>query len=1117
MPTSYSPSLILLFILLICGRIRAQEPQVFPVKKDGKWGFMDQEGRLVLDPRFDALSPAANFGYFRVQIGNRQGILDGRGKSLIPVSFDRVRILDSLIFAVESDRGWTVIDQKLEVLRSQYFADVQALQDGFFRVKTENGWGVLDEAGRMACPALFSSVQVLKAPFFQVAGDRGNGVVRFDGKKIIPAEYREILLLRDQLFLVKKKGNWLLFDADGRSVSERKFRDFEPLGDNFLRLFDYAGAHLYSMPCKRIIAREDGQRFLPLTQDYLLTVQRASMGVIDLCGQSVLPAHYEEIQWFGNGLFRVRRQGRWTVVGARGKVFSQRAYDYIAPLQGRFAKMVREEKFGLLNTGGEEVLAPVFKKIEIAGRVVKAYREAADPLAPLTMELFQFDERGALLGDARLQNHFTIQVGRRAGSGRSEDRQKAQYVLDRFEWFYDSQTGRWGLRDIQNGVAKIEPTFEQVLVYPDLGITLVGLSAAANLELERTSFRMNHLFGIVQNDSGLLMGKMAFRHVFIEDFRAGHGLARCILEDGRFGLVSLQGQIRPERYAYIGPFRDGLARVALSGRLSASLQAKYPLQSLRSFLHSWQSGYVLMDNTRYDHLLLDRGSVFCENGVWSFLDTTGHVFGGHTFQFASNMVNGVAMINQGGKWGLYGKNGRIVLPCAYDEIRFLEETNNTIVQLYVRKPRYGLIDTLGKLAINAVYDEVGPVSAGRLAVMKDGQWGFANREGQLVIPCRYEEVRAFQEDLAAVKYHGKWGYIDPAGKVIIPFQYQKSGDFSHGRAWVYLSPGGYGYIDRQGREVIAADYDWAGPYTFGVAIVREAGKYGLIDPEGRTIVEPRFYDIQPFSPNGLARVQVKKAGHAYGLINARGELVGSRLFGQIGPFAEGLAPVESNGKFGYVDVRGDLVIKPRFDRAASFSEGRAAVYLEQGCSYIDPSGSVLTDFEYTDCQDFKDGRAVVFKGLRKAGLLDTEGHLVLEPSIDRLVEFTEGRGLVRDPRYRFYFITEEANPYRRYYDAAKAYQNGVAVVKVDEKWGIINRKGITLIRPKYSRIGTFENGYAKVEIEGYRGLSNLEGDLIVKPGFEHISYVGAGLFRIEQGDQIGYCDRQGEWVWELTR
>ena len=212
-----------------------------------------------------------------------------------------------------------------------------------------------------------------------------------------------------------------------------------------------------------------------------------------------------------------------------------------------------------------------------------------------------------------------------------------------------------------------------------------------------------------------------------------------------------------------------------------------------------------------------------------------------------------------------------------------------------------------------------------------------------------------------------------------------------------------------------------------------------------------------------------------------------------------------------------MVIPCIYPKVSGFSEGRAVVQKNGLCGYIDPSGKEIIPLEYSRCLDFKDGKAVVYKGMRKAGVIDRNGQVIIEPSIDRLLLFAEGRGLVRDESsYQFYYITEEANLYDGYYERATGFKHGVAVVQINGKWGIINQKGIEVIPPKYDRIESFENGFAKVRIEGFNGLSNLKGEVIAEPDYEFISYAGEGLFRVEQGDKIGYCDSEGNWVWGLN-
>jgi hypothetical protein len=59
------------------------------------------------------------------------------------------------------------------------------------------------------------------------------------------------------------------------------------------------------------------------------------------------------------------------------------------------------------------------------------------------------------------------------------------------------------------------------------------------------------------------------------------------------------------------------------------------------------------------------------------------------------------------------------------------------------------------------------------------------------------------------------------------------------------------------------------------------------------------------------------------------------VYDEIGPFSEGLAPVEVNGKWGFIDTKGNMVIPAVYDSAGSFSEGLAQVKVNGKWGYID--------------------------------------------------------------------------------------------------------------------------------------------------------------------------------------
>ena len=1109
-------SFIYTILLLVSCTIPMAAQPYFPVKKNQLWGLITKEGKIIHDPQYEAMSSFDQFGYAVVQKQGNVGILNNLAQLVLPVVNEDVRILDSLLFSIKKEQGWVLINQKQEQLISGAYQEIKRIDKGLFLLKKDNLWGIAKADGTIIANPQFEEIQKVTDQQFLVYNEkRQKGVLLISGELVLKPAFDELLFLKNGLILAKSNSQWGILDQMGKMNTKMRYKAFDFMSDHYIRLYTYDETHLFSLPCKRVIAEEKANNFLPLSSSFVLLKKQGKIGLIDFCGSQVLATVYDEILWYNKSTFRVKKEGKWALVQKGDIPKTPFQYQHISPLMGQLALFRRAGKVGIINASTEEVVHPLYAHIEINGNTAKAYQNKSEKEVA-RVDLLKFDTRGKLTGDLSIEKHYKVRIGAGKNFGAGQDTEQSAYILPKYEWFYESESDRWGLRGNQSGDVQIVPTFEEVEVFSQLGFTLVGLPNGQDFEWERTTIRLNKIYGLVDNDSGRLLGRMQYRHIFMEDFEQGYPFARCILTDGTYALLARNGQLSDKRYTYIGNFKNGIARTARGGALMAGMQNPFAIGGLHDYLLDLKTPFTLIDNTTYDELLLNKGVIYCEQANWSYIDSLGQEIGEDTFDFVIDMVNSVGMVYNNGKWGLMGSNGRLIIPCAYDDLTFLENTDNQIVKLYVRKTRYGLIDTLGQLTINAIYDEIGSIREGRLAVMQNGQWGFANQEGNLIIPCQYDDVRSFHEGLAAVRTGNNWGYIDRSGKTLISAKYKTAGDFSNGLAAVEENSL-LGYIDTLGNYRIQPLFKEARTFNQGIAIIKKEGLYGIIDTKGAYLQKPRYQYIEDFDLNGLAIVQTVKGKDRYGVIDRQANIISTTFYREILPYSEGLAVVKSNEKFGYIDTKAKLVIPCQFVKANPFSQGRAAVYKDGNCGFIDINGVAVTNYAFSRCQDFSDDRAVVYRGMRKAGLVDLEGNLVLEPSINQLLNFSEGRGLVRDQEYRFYYITEEADLYQGFYEKAKEFQNGVAVIQMDKKWGVINRKGITLVRPKYSRITNFENGYAKVEIDGVSGLSDINGEMIVKPGFEYISYAGSGLFRVEQGDQIGYFDQAGNWVWKLQR
>jgi len=1109
------------FLMLFYPLLQAQQqhtPQVYPIKVDKKWGLMDANGKIVLQPNYNAIGEFKRFGYAVMQRNGGVGMLNNEGKELVAPIYDDLKMLDSTLISVMKDGMWKVINLEGQTVLAPGYGKVKVLNRQFLAFTKNHQWGLVDVTGKTIAKPVFESIEIFKKDYFLTKKDGNLGLITLNGKEIISPKAEEISIYNSNLFFFQKNGKWGAVTFDGRQVIPNGFRTFSKVADNFIKLIANHNAFLFSTYTNSIIAQGEYEAFYPFSRDYVIAKKNRLLGLIDECGTVNLPTKYYEIQAYSDDLFRVNLGGKWGVVDENDQVVIDFNYDYIAPMKDNYCVVIKNKRLGVANYLGSLVVPTKFDRIELETDRAKAYLQGK-------LEVFNFNNEGELSNVNQFDNFFTLKIGKKKEIDRFRRfNTENQYVLTNFEWFYSPLHDKWGLRRLDDGSIQIEPTFDEVRVQQELGLTLVGIEQFSNYDFDRTSYRFEMTYGLVNNEVGLLVKEVDLVDLRLSDFAQGLPSARCIFSNGRHGLINRIGKVLIRNYGYIGEYHDGMARASVLGKMSGTLKdKKHGLGQLKDFLDELIAPAWCTDFTLHDREFNAKATVTCEGCSWGYIDTIGQMIVPSQYTFATDFVSEVGIVECDGKFGLVSQAEELI-PCNYDGVSFMEYTDNKIIRVYKKDEKYGLIDTLGQLRVDLKYDEIGSFYENRLAVKFNGNWGFVNKDGQEVIPCRFGKVGNFSDGWAAAKIGNDWGYIDKMGDVQVDFNYSQAGNFVNGMAYVKRESEPFGYINKEGKWLINPAFSGANDFNeFGLArfeeLVGNHYKTGLINKKGEVVIKPKFVVISPFDENGLAVAGYGNVPTKFGIIDLDGRMITSQPFREIGSFSEGLARVRTKNGYGYINEKGQTVISPKFVKSGNFSEGKAyARDSDTGrYGYIDKKGHWLIKPQFSRCLDFKDEKAVVFQGNKKAGLIDESGEFMIEPSINQMLIFSEGRGLVMDYKDGFYYITDQANIYDGFYEKAGEFHNGIAVVKSEGKWGVINQKGIEIIPPKYDKIEEFVNGYARVRISGFSGLANLKGELIVQPDYEYISYAGEGLFRVEKDDKIGYYNMKGDSVWDLRK
>lgn len=1090
-------------LLLILITISLDAQVLLPVKQNGKWGLINSKGNLKVLPTYDALDIYNEYGYVLAQKKDKLGLINNEGKQILPAIYDEINLLNQYFFEVLDYKKWKLINKSSNILLNNY-EDLRLLSEDLIAFQENKQWGAISQEGKIIIPPKFDSITYEKDYIITHKSSK-LGLYSKQGKYIFDNIVTQIKFINKDLILFQVNDKWGGIDQNDNLLFPPSFQYFTFNLPYYLELGNENTVAIYSLLNNSVvsISKIKGNKIEPFSEDLFLLRKDTYCGLINKEGKIIVPVLYDEILYFSTYLFRFKRANKWGIIDyVNNKVFNLEL-DYIAPLQEGISIIKNNNKYGLLDGTGKPLLAPDYDKIELDDNKIKAYREEV-------VEILFLQTDGTIIdANTNTEEHYTFSINRRKENIQTED-QKRQ--LKRHEWFYDATTQKWGLRSLNDGSNYILPQFDYIEVKQELGFTLVGIKKNNKYRFGQTQYNFEMVYGLVNNAIGRLVTPLDFLHIYFSDFEEKAPLARCVFSDGTFGLIDTIGRIVMKEVSFIGEFKDGKAAIGFGGKLSGTLKSVLRIEPLSSFLKKLTTSHYINSYTEDDQYFDGNAWLTCENCIWGYIDKLGKIVVTPVYDFVKEYEKGVGLVYKNEKWGAVNKEGNPFLDCEYTNIQYTG--NKEMLIVHHKSIKYGLIDTLGRIVVPAKYDELENVNHIYIPINIDNKWGFADKNGNLIISPQYEVVNSFSQNFASVKYNGKWGLIDTKGSIIVPFKYNKMGNFEEGLIWV-KSGSEYCYINEYEKVQFCINASFVNDFKFGVARVIEQGRWGLINRLGEYVVRPKFNEIKSFDDNGLAIVQYGDSNIKFGVINIKGELVTVTNYNYIYPFSEGFAAVKYKDKYGYINTKGQLIIPTIYSRASPFKEGRAAVQQDGFCGYIDYNGKVIVNLEYSKCLEFKDGKAVVYKGYQKGGVVEKNGAQIITPSLNRLLNFEEGRGLVRDAQHRFYYITEDTSLYNGYYEDATFFQNGVAIVKIKQQWGIINYKGLSIVPPKYDYIYPFVNAHAKVRTQGTYGLVGLDGKICLPNEYEQITYLGEGIYKVEKNEEIGYFSQSEKWIWEI--
>ncbi len=632
--------------------------------------------------------------------------------------------------------------------------------------------------------------------------------------------------------------------------------------------------------------------------------------------------------------------------------------------------------------------------------------------------------------------------------------------------------------------------------------------------------------------------------------------------------------------------------------------------------YSFGTLFGLMDSkgerktmARFEQIQVNPNSwiTFRKDNHWGLLSLKDEVLLTPMLTEITHFDKNVMVAKRGNSVGVVNRSGKVIIPFRYEKVTI---SNDTLCFFRDRK-FYKWVNSDGEIVQNLNLEALEPFSTNNVAKAKyAGKWGLLNWEGQWIIPPSGDEIIVFRQ-AAKIKVKGKWKYFyfDKNGRpskvkrIILVSDGEMEeedpnvGGFLNGpNGWFMNSQRKWGLRSPTSNQVIIM------PKYTDIALVRntnvtavkgKVGKsedlaWGLVDQTtGKALADPLFEKIyiRDFDSGAVARAVYRGSGK-FALLSLSGEVVNIKDAGFIGEFQGDVArinvggrlgwydvadidTIESisardrftnevkmsykycrGGKWGFIDKEGNWLKEAKYETALDFGMGVSRVrmdgkwgainkdyktivepkydfieplfilngrtYLAIGknkvqMGFIDPKGEISIKPQFEKAGSFHNGLVKIFAD-GKWGYANTIGEIVIQPQYKEVGDFHEGIARVRDKRW-WGFIDSLGNPItKQKYLRAGDFNEGLAWVQDEKFFGFVDRTGAMVVKPAYSAVADFSEGLAPAKRKGRYGMINKSGNWVLSPKYYRIGGFHDSLAVVQEKGTFGLINPKGEFV-----
>lgn len=850
------------YLLIIFGLFfltsNSQITTFYPIKENGKWGYIDEKGKKALTPQYDFLgSFEKNLAIIKKE--GKFGLIDTNLQIIIPCRYNRIQLLKEGYFITSTNTSFQLYHLNKKLNNPNYYKAIKHLSKDLFIYKTKGYWKLTNESGLQLCDSSYDSITIYN-DYIMTFKNQQKGLLFMNGKIILDAKHDDIKLTIDGKHIIYGHfGRYTILNIDSNKTLNSNIEFFSEIDKRYLIIKKEGQYALFNLILSETLIPLKNGNAGKFNDDLLFYSEGGKMGLIDYkTGNIIFSPEFDNISFLNNSIALAYKGELIGLIDRRGNKLTPVHFKSVTQ-PNAFGWMVfkKETNYGVVDSTGKEVLKDEYREIILNDDKVMLRKDTI-------IHLIDFDEKGKIIDRNHFKRFISINANYKTFSGSQSTPFTAlpsnQTVKARKEnfWYLDSTCNRYGLMS-PDEIFLILPKYKNVRRYANTPYSIVSIPRKGNEHL----VIMNSHFGIVNHTIGKEVIRPVYQYIHDDDIINKSLYIRVKLGKSSYNLLKDEGNYFSKPYKDVSYFDfNKNPIIAFSGEV---IKTRDSLKTTLGLYRKYYNGYnrSIKYLLNYFHLKNSKWGVLNEKGIWDIEPNYG---------FIRRTPNQQYICMKDELWGVIDST-KTVIPIAYDNVIHLKGTD--LYQLYKEDYSKGIINLEGKGIVQQKYKNLKRID-NDYVLTQNKKYGLLNIKTPHS-PILEEEFSKFYESNENVTrakkgknlvyYDVNEGYIDlPESKRGFPF--------SNSRIWLKEKEG-YFLYDKEGNQ-ISGPYRSIKVFKNNYAPVKKNDAWFYINSEGVAINSKKYTLAENFNSCGYAKVNTSNfipLLSSYRIIDTTGQII----------------------------------------------------------------------------------------------------------------------------------------------------------------------------------------------------------------------------------------------------